>query len=304
MAYGLLSPGGDLSTRAPPGGGPGPFSPLFSVPPPTPSSGPLLPPLFRSPALSPAPAAGPQALGSGQCPAFWGAVGSALCCPLWTRSLAGPAALPLGSASALGCSPVGTHSPARGPARDPRRLQRPVQEPSLPWGPLPSLLLTSDPPSVLAGPHACPVPASRVPGHAPPSPPVHSLSCSSTARQPPELPSSGQQCSWCCAPFLGSVPALVRHCDRGQLPPSARLAAPAPLGILRPVSLQGSHSCLCVLILGVPTHPWWGLWRGLPCSLGLWAPSLLWPQTHVAPGICALCLQPCSLALGHQSPDV
>ena len=115
MAYGLLSPGGALSTRAPPGGGPGPFSPLFSVPPPMPSCGSLLPPLFGSRALSPAPGAGPQALGSGQSPAFWGAAGSALCCLLWTWSLSGPAALPLGSASALGSSPVGTHSPCTWP---------------------------------------------------------------------------------------------------------------------------------------------------------------------------------------------
>ena len=86
----------------------------------------------------------------------------------------------------------------------------------------------------------------------------------------------------------GSVPALVWYRDRAQLPPLACSAAPAPPGVPRPVSLQGSHSYPCVLILGVPTHPWWGLWRGLPCSLGLQAPSLLWPQTHVAPGVCVL----------------
>ena len=100
-----------------------PCSPLFSVPPPTPSSGPLLPPVFGSPASLQLPLLVLRALGSGQPPASWGAVGSALCCPLWPRSLAGPAvlppALPLCSAPAQSGPTVPAHGPILGPTSAP-----------------------------------------------------------------------------------------------------------------------------------------------------------------------------------------
>ena len=86
-----------------------PCSPLFSVPPPTPSSGPLLPPVFGSPALCPAPTPGPRAPCSGQPAASWG---------LWAQPCAArhghraqPPHSPVpGSDTALGPSPVRTHS--------------------------------------------------------------------------------------------------------------------------------------------------------------------------------------------------
>ena len=219
---------------------------------------------FRVTCLSPAPAAGPQALGSGQPPASWGAVGSAFCCPLWTGSLAGPAALPLVAATAFGPSPVGTHSPRTWPYPGTQvgstSLSRSRHCPgvlSLPCSSDQSLL-----PSWLVLMPTQPWPPEPLVMR---SPPVPSPACAVPRR--PTAPA----CSSCTV-------------TRGSCLPQAHSAAPAPPGVPRPISLQGSHSCPCVLTLRVRTHPWWGQWRGLPCSPGLRAPSLLWPQTHVLLG--------------------
>ena len=136
---------------------------------------------------------------------------------------------------------------------DPCRLHGPVQEPSLPWGPLPSLSphirlffhpgLSSRPPSPglqstwsrTALP-ACPPasPAPRWPGSPPSSPAPGSSALG--AVHPARVPSPG------------SVPALVPHRDQGQLPPLG------PARLLQP--LRGSRGrSPCRALIPVFAHP-------------------------------------------------
>ena len=102
-------------------------------------------------------------------------------------------------------------------------------------------------------------------------------SCSSTAHSPPSSPALGSSALGVVHPARVLSTRSSHTVTRSSCLPRAHSAAPGPLGVPRPISLQGSHSCPCALVLRVPTHPWWGPWRGLPCSLGLRAPSLLWP---------------------------
>ena len=230
LASRQLSPGGALSTRAPPGRGPA-FALCSSL-----SLHPHLP-------LAPCclqfsghlPLSGSHCWSSGpelwSAPCVLGGCGFSPVVPAVDIEPGWPCSLAPKSAAALGPSPVGTHSPCMWPCPGTdagstglsRRLHCSGVL-SLPC------VLRSDPLSVLAGPHDCPAPASRAPGHAHPFPPAPKPILLLHGPQPPELSSPGQQCSWCGAPCLGSVHTLVLHCDQGQLPPLGPLGCSSPSG--------------------------------------------------------------------------
>ena len=272
VASGKLSPRGALSTWAPPGGGPALA-------------------LRSSLSLHPRPPLAPCCLQfSGHLPSAWLpllVLGlHALVSPLHPGGLraqpcaarhghrARPArSLVPGSATALGPSPVRTHShhtwPCTGTHAGSTGLSRSLRCPgvlSLPC------VLTSDSPSIPACRPARPALASRAPGHAQPSLPVPQpvLLLDGLAAPRPSQPQAAVLLVQCTLPgFHPRVPSphSSHTVTRGSCLPWAQLGCFSPSGGPE-AGLPAGLSFLCSLILGAPTHPWWGRGKGFPAAPG------------------------------------
>lgn len=240
---------------------------------------------FRVTCLSPAPAAGPQGPGLWSAPCVLGGGGLSPVLPAVASEPGRPCSPAPSSATVLSPSPVRTHSPRTWPYPGTHvgstSLSRSRHCPgvlSLPYSSDQTLL-----PSWLVLMPTQPWPPEALVMRSPPLPsPARPAPRRPTA--PPSFPAPGSSALGAVPPARVPSPRSSRTVTRGSCLPQAHSAAPAPPGVPRPISLQGSHSRPCVLTLRVPTHPWRGPCRGLPCSPGLQAPSLLWPQTRVLLG--------------------